>query len=767
MNDNTFVYICFRGDTGKGGLLAERIYMILHDEYNINCYFSSNANRIHGENYREKEIEAFNKATHFFLVLTDDVFSNIEDVEDEVRFELETALNKKIKLLALADTNFKWTEHDKNILRNTFGRQKANMLVYLDYFQFKGVRDIRTIEEKLVKEFLPGSRVNIPTSMEELINILIQKQLCEIETFSASSKLGTELQQFSNMHYCPPRLTKNGIPLVNLSSDIAENLSSFNTHTYFIVGEAGCGKTQLMQKTFKELCCNRKPGSDYLPIYISLNTQKDLECSEKSLLSLILSKYQIPYSDIAINEFSRVIRFMCFFDGIDELQSWMNYTDIVKEMEDRGKGNILVFSGRKSFFDNLYLPPVESLIRIMPLETEDIKKLLLCDDFQIFKRDVPLLIKIVEKHSLYKNMLFLSLIILFYSPDHSLVQDEITVFDLIIRGVLIRELEKSNQTFSEETLTMCGSILMETAFILFSSVRKGQDVSLDTLKKKIAERLSASVDLTLFVFSIFISEDAFKRIHFLHKSFDDFFLAKVFVSKICDNGISDELLELFDYNFNLETNYFITKHFSRDAQTSVDRLREIFLKLPKTKYYAKNQVLNHMNRTGQYVDIYRFAKKQLHTCFNPITKIMLLHSLEATGNEKNEKRYYNFISSNEKRLSLLCGGTLINYEISFEKKELPYYDNGEKTWYPVFLAFKRHIEYACNTPHYYHALRVNLLMAKYYIEKRMHVEPEIANYYFSIGDFFKKDQSAFGKMIMTEYETLIETIKKYQKTSIA
>lgn len=766
MRDNTFVYICFRGDSGKGGLLAERVYSILTNKYNIECYFSSASNRIPGGNFREKEVEAFAKATHFFLILTDDVFSYINEEDDEVRFELETALNNNdLQLIALADATFQWKDTHKNKLIETYGKTKAERIIHLDYLQYKGIRAIGDIEEK-IKQMLHVRQVLISSSIDELIDTLIKKQLYEIEKTSNSSRLGSLLQLFSNAHYYPPKLTKNGISFNSLADDIFENLSSYNSLSYFVVGEAGCGKTQLLQRTFRELCLGRTPGTDYLPVYISLNTQKSLACSEKTLLSFLLSKYQIPCSSEFASDFSRKIRFICFFDGIDELQSNMNYTDIVKEMESCEQGNIMVFSGRKSFYENLYLPPIQSIIMMNPLEKEDIEVIIAEKYGKASKHNIERLMKMINTLSLHGNMLFLSLIILFYKPDHSIPLDEISVFDTVIRGILIREFEKYEKKSSKESIDKCEIVLMESALILFLSLRKGKDLTLNGLIHMIVERLACKETFVRFVLSVFLSEDVLHGIHFFHKSFEDFFLSKAFVAKICSNDPNEEFLELFSYNFNLETNAFITKLFRKDPYTVFSKLKEIFYLFSEKQYYSKNQVLNHMNRTEQYESIHSFAKKQLLKCFDPTTKIMLLHSLEATGTEKDEEKYYKYVSRSEKRVSLLCGGTLLNYELSAVKKELPYYDDGSKTWYPVFLAYKKHVEQCYSTPHYYRALRINLLTANYYISKRRYIEPEIADYYYSVNDIFQKDKSAFGQKVFAEYKSLIDTIRHYQDTEL-
>lgn len=151
-------YIAFRGDGKLGGVIADKCYDSIHNKCRKSCYFSSASDRKYGENYRKAEIAALETAEIFLLVLTPDIFSMIHDANDEVGFELRTAIEKSITIKAIASEDFSWNDKQRNMLKSFLKKyfpEKADELlediVALDYVVYKGVRQYESVEKKLLE----------------------------------------------------------------------------------------------------------------------------------------------------------------------------------------------------------------------------------------------------------------------------------------------------------------------------------------------------------------------------------------------------------------------------------------------------------------------------------------------------------------------------------------------------------------------------------------------------------------------------------------
>ena len=107
--DARYCFICFRGDAGEGGVIAEKLYSTLHDVYGVPCFFSSATDRKYCGSYREDERIALQKASDFLIVLTEGFVDRLH-CDDEILFELRTAFARKdLNLIAVADRSFAWT----------------------------------------------------------------------------------------------------------------------------------------------------------------------------------------------------------------------------------------------------------------------------------------------------------------------------------------------------------------------------------------------------------------------------------------------------------------------------------------------------------------------------------------------------------------------------------------------------------------------------------------------------------------------------------
>lgn len=175
------LYIAFRGDGRLGGVIAEKCYGSIHDKCKKKCYFSSATDRRYGENYRNAELAALENAEVFLLVLTPDVFSNICDENDEVGFELRTAIERSITIKAIASEDFNWDNKQRKRLSAFLGKyfpenaeKLFNSLVALDYVVYKGVRQYEIVEKKLLE--MLSLRVPAVTRGDTEVDVRLLKQ---------------------------------------------------------------------------------------------------------------------------------------------------------------------------------------------------------------------------------------------------------------------------------------------------------------------------------------------------------------------------------------------------------------------------------------------------------------------------------------------------------------------------------------------------------------------------------------------------------------
>ena len=140
---------------------------------------------------------------------------------------------------------------------------------------------------------------------------------------------------------------------------------------------------------------------------------------------------------------------------------------------------------------------------------------------------------------------------------------------------------------------------------------------------------------------------------------------------------------------------------------------------------------------------------------------LLLHTLQVVGDEDDENTYYEKMKYDRQFALLNSGFALAYYYNQGKKIQLPYYDDGFLPWFPVFLAYKKHILNKNRTPHYQRVIRINLLTANNFIGIREFVEPEIQEFFESQRESFSLDSSPSGQKIYAEYLDLMKTIEAF------
>ena len=142
-------FICFSNNSGLGGSLAKMIYDSLVKRCE-DVFFSSDANRSYGGNYREDEIKALEKADYFILVLTKDFIKNLKETS-ETAFELKKAVELEIPIVPVVAKDFRWTNYIVAKVAKILTKKDAVKLSTTDYVPYVGVREYQMTEKGLLK----------------------------------------------------------------------------------------------------------------------------------------------------------------------------------------------------------------------------------------------------------------------------------------------------------------------------------------------------------------------------------------------------------------------------------------------------------------------------------------------------------------------------------------------------------------------------------------------------------------------------------------
>ena len=244
-------FICFRGDAELGGAIGGELYRTLSDRQGKETYFSSQRNRTFGTNYRKEEERAIDECHTFIIVLTDYFIEGLTRENDEVLYELRTALcypDKKI--MAVAHKSFNWTQDKKSLLDDLLGKERAERIYYVDYITYEGARSYADYTEGVFLKAL-GLDGSAPVVMEykELKEKLIKLELDKLKKAHSSSTLFVKMDTIINDYYVEPKLYLNGSPYFESVIDLVQEEGAFSV----IHGESGSGKSTLLHLLFTEL----------------------------------------------------------------------------------------------------------------------------------------------------------------------------------------------------------------------------------------------------------------------------------------------------------------------------------------------------------------------------------------------------------------------------------------------------------------------------------------------------------------------------------
>ncbi len=612
------------------------------------------------------------------------------------------------------------------------------------------------------------------SDLNSLIKSLIIMQRWEIEKISTSSFINQTLYNHLKKSYIEIPITCNKQALKCDFTDFIYNETLKKTsNLIFCIGDSGCGKTTLLLKTFLDI---QQKGDMIIPIYVNLNNTRNLTCNKKKILQEIFAQFKIKVNRVLIDYLLTNYRFIFLLDGLDEKSSVLKYSDIEKAIKLRTDDTFII-SCRSHLYYNLRIKDIDFLIEFETINAElGIKYLK-----RVFAEN-PILSKRVEelsksifdssrKSDVFSNILMLTLLAVHLEESHDYMlqfdKRRGTIMNSISIALINREITKNNLDVS---LDLAYKIIEEVAIYTFERHHYGRsylyDLMLQTMKKKVK---SIDSDIIEKIISIYVTKSGCTIIYkFFHAQFYDFFVAKAFFDAIVKKKKIDKYLK---YTFSVDINAFLLDLMRDEAPAQIykrlERLCLRYLDNPDSVNYSKLFLLiMHMQRTGEYAAIYKFAQNLMESnrTFDVDIESLLLHSKIIGGrHEEDEELYYSKLISDKDFCAKHIGSALLYYNEELEFK-WPNIDDGKYKYKSVFQAYSRHFIKSDVIKHYYIVRRHNMFTIRKLIEKREVVPKSVAEFYCSISQDVNKDKTPFGLKVKAEYEQLMEVIRKYSIT---
>ncbi|NDV56790.1 NACHT domain-containing NTPase [Bacteroides sp. 519] len=630
------------------------------------------------------------------------------------------------------------------------------------------------------------SKKKTAANVQSLVSLIVDMQRWELEEMSTSSIINKSIVEHIDNYYANIPLLRNGIPFNDDFTPFILNKSQENNkNLIFCIGDSGCGKSTLLIKTFLDLSIFlSNSDNNLLPIYLNLNNATKFTCDRTKLVRMILSRYKIKAGDGALRALHKDYKFVFLLDGLDEKSTKLKSIDIENALAQRANGTFII-SSRINLYRQLKVDGINSLFEFRPIDAKlriAYFNNFFADDPQVdekIKQVSNVLSDSQQDGSIFSNILMLTLLAMHIkeSPDYILQFDKRrgTVIDSIITATIKREIKKNKLNISAEV----GCEIVETvALFTYERQQKGQTYSFSIMNKRVKDKMTQiDSEIVERVINIFVAKNGnTKTYRFIHSQFYDFFVAKATFIAIKKKR---SLNKYMSYNFSIDINALLSDLMRDDEPEEIYKtLRQLCRKClnkisvmdnpEEQNYYGKLHLLiMHMQRTGEYIGVYNFAKKLLHSgeTFKPYVEALLLHSKVAGGlKEEDEECFFQKLVTDEGFLARHIGMTLLYYNDELELR-LPHYDDGKITYKGILHAYTRHFKKSDTINHYYIARRHNTLTMKTLLEKRKVVPRKVADSCKSLLPYVESDNSTFGLKVKAEYDLLIETINKYPITN--
>lgn len=763
--DRTEYFICFRGDAEMGGAIGAELYRTLNDRQGKNTYFSSKRNRVYGTNYRKEEERAIDDCHTFIVVLTDYLIEGLKRENDEVLYELKTALcypDKKI--MAVAHKSFCWDESKKSTLDELLGKERAERIYFVDYITYEGARSYADFTEKIFLQALDLSlTANVIIERKELLEKLITFEVDKLKKAHASSTLFMKMDTIIKDYYVEPKLFLNGAPYFDNIQEVMVKKGDVTV----IHGESGSGKSTLVQRMFMELATKAINGEmdNQIPIFKSLNGAKEIDFDYEKIVRETLEQASCAVDDKTLKAFIESTAPLYIYDALDEKSAELNSELIERAISNLPSNATLVLTMRSSYFKGFYTDKiilnVSNILEVKPFGEREIGKYSL--NFLVKARglgedDAIRVVEKIKEHKIFSRILVLTYYLA--TSDFDEIDDGVIrvsgALEGIVRRIIKREREKKMMALTESE----GELALKRLAWTLYSVKRKKLLTRNSLSSSIANELYLTERDVREIIDLFTIENENGTVIFVHEMFKEYLIARDFVDRIMDESRVDFML---DRTFNKEINAFIAEIFNEEGVDEVyDALENIYDEIDECDYVKVLAIFNHMHRLNRFKKVAKFVRKVLDGSNDVVMRILCLHSLLACGDETDEQKYYDEFIANEQFALLNCGMALRYYNDDRTDIEIPYYDDGELSWRKCFISYKAHLLNENKLKHYYRIRRINILSAKKFIEVRKEVDGEVAEFYRSVQGLLLRDDSPFGKLVYQAYLELMETIERYE-----
>lgn len=757
-------FICFRGDAELGGAIGAEVFRTLHDRHQKEVYFSSQGNRTFGTNYRKEEERAIDECKTFIIILTDYFIEGLTRENDEVLYELKTVLCYPDKsIIAVAHKSFFWTEEKKALLDNLLGKERAERIYYVDYLTYEGARSYADFTENALLKALGISTVapvvsEVKELKEKVVNYFVER----LKKAHASSTLFMKMDTIIKDYFVEPKLTLNGEPCYENLMDVLSEEGKISV----IHGESGSGKSTLMYRLFSELSTLSLSGElgNLIPIYKSLNNAKELNFNFKEIVRETLGQLKIEVDEKTLSAFLKTEKPIYIYDALDEKSAELSSSKIEESIvsleEEKGT---LIMSMRtscfKGFYEGAVKDAVDNVIGVKPFGESSIAKYSVNFLTKARGMDEDEAREVVER--IKGQKIFSKILVLTYYLATSDFEDDPSALKVtgalgsIINSIIKRERDKKMIALSPADGTIA---LKALAWLLYSTRRK-KLLTRDKLAEKVASETYLDERDVHALLDLFTIENENEVVTFVHEMFKEYLIAKDFVDRILDER---EYGHMLDRTFNKEINAFITDLFEEEGADDIcDLLMDKYEEIEETDYVKVLSLFNHLHRLNRFKRVAKFVRDISEETDDVAMRILCLHSLLACGDEKDEEKYYEEFIKDERFALLNCGMALRYYNDDRTDIEIPYYDDGELSWRKCFVSYKAHLLNENKLKHYYRIRRINILSAKKFIEVRKECDLDVKEFYLSVEPMLKRDDSPFGKLVLSAYYELMDTINKY------
>lgn len=757
-------FICFRGDAELGGAIGAEVFRTLHDRHQKEVYFSSQGNRTFGTNYRKEEERAIDECKTFIIILTDYFIEGLTRENDEVLYELKTVLCYPDKsIIAVAHKSFFWTEEKKALLDNLLGKERAERIYYVDYLTYEGARSYADFTENALLKALGISTVapvvsEVKELKEKVVNYFVER----LKKAHASSTLFMKMDTIIKDYFVEPKLTLNGEPCYENLMDVLSEEGKISV----IHGESGSGKSTLMYRLFSELSTLSLSGElgNLIPIYKSLNNAKELNFNFKEIVRETLGQLKIEVDEKTLSAFLKTEKPIYIYDALDEKSAELSSSKIEESIvsleEEKGT---LIMSMRtscfKGFYEGAVKDAVDNVIGVKPFGESSIAKYSVNFLTKARGMDEDEAREVVER--IKGQKIFSKILVLTYYLATSDFEDDPSALKVtgalgsIINSIIKRERDKKMIALSPADGTIA---LKALAWLLYSTRRK-KLLTRDKLAEKVASETYLDERDVHALLDLFTIENENEVVTFVHEMFKEYLIAKDFVDRILDER---EYGHMLDRTFNKEINAFITDLFEEEGADDIcDLLMDKYEEIEETDYVKVLSLFNHLHRLNRFKRVAKFVRDISEETDDVAMRILCLHSLLACGDEKDEEKYYEEFIKDERFALLNCGMALRYYNDDRTDIEIPYYDDGELSWRKCFVSYKAHLLNENKLKHYYRIRRINILSAKKFIEVRKECDLDVKEFYLSVEPMLKRDDSPFGKLVLSAYYELMDAINKY------